>query len=684
MEVSAVSSESCLEFVSPVAAASEKSWRPLHSRRVKGNPAKRPYSINSKQHRPLPGLFRCVHAISTLCQLQRGRLVCIHGRPIASKCNMCFRVLAVIIAACIFVEAQRPSSTGGSLEHHSDIEITWHIFKPVELPAPEVSQLHVLTGFRIQKFAENVGNARILAIGPNGNVYVTRREEGDILMFRVGTDGLAANEPVRVASRSGLHGIAFSKGNVYLAAVHEIFKADVHPDGTFGPLEMIIHDLPDAGQHNTRTVQIGPDDMMYISVGSTCNECNEPNPENATILRASLDGKSRSIFASGLRDTVGWGWQPQTGELWGMDNGMDGLGDNVQLEELNHIVKGKRYGWPFLFGNNQPNPHIDPPGGIQKSEVAKTSVPMALGYTAHAAPMQMSFYNASQFPAEYQGDAFVSMRGSWNRKPPSGYEVIRIHFKNGQPVSIEPFVTGFVTPRGEYGRLVGNAVARDGSLLFTDDRNGVIYRVSYAGSGGRSQTQTISGESMLHQARTGAKSDLALKLSETATKASLTVSSTAFGQGGAIPALYSSYDQDASPPLRWTDGPGGTQSYAILGEDPDATTTPLPVVHWVVWNVPGSVTSLREGLESLDRLEDPMGLRQGPNTAAGSVGYKGPRPPEGDPPHHYHFEVFALDQMLDLRAGASREDLVKAMDGHVLAKGELIGLFKRPEHPAKP
>jgi Raf kinase inhibitor-like YbhB/YbcL family protein len=597
---------------------------------------------------------------------------------------MRFRVLAALITACVAAEGQRPSSAAGSPEHHSDIEITWHILKPVELPMPALSQVHVPTGFRVQKFAENVENARILAIGFNGNVYVTRREQGDILMFRVGADGLAAGEPVRVASRSGLHGIAFSKGKVYLAAVHEIFKADVRPDGTFGPLEMIIHDLPDAGQHNTRTVQIGPDDMMYISVGSTCNECAEPNPENATILRSSLDGKSRSIFASGLRDTVGWGWQPQTGELWGMDNGMDALGDNLQPEELNHIEKGKRYGWPYLFGSNQLNPHLDPPGGLQKSELAKTNVPMAVGYTAHAAPMQMSFYNASQFPAEYQGDAFVSMRGSWNRKPPSGYEVVRIHFKNGQPVSIEPFVTGFVTLQGEYGRLVGNAVAQDGSLLFTDDRNGVIYRVSYVGSAGRSQTQTISGESMLHQARAGAKSDLAVNLSETAAKASLAVSSTAFGQGAAIPDVYSSYDQNASPPLRWTHGPQGTQSYALLTEDPDASTTPLPVVHWVAWNIPGEKIELREGLETLDRLDDPMGLRQGPNTAAGNIGYKGPRPPEGDPPHHYHFEVFALDQMLDLRAGANREDLIKAMRGHVLAKGELIGVFKRPERPAKP
>jgi hypothetical protein len=278
---------------------------------------------------------------------------------------------------------------------------------------------------------------------------------------------------------------------------------------------------------------------------------------------------------------------------------------------LNHIEKGKRYGWLYLFGDNQPNPHLDPPGGIQQSELAKSKVPMVPGYTARAEPMQMSFDNALQFPPEYQGDAFVSMRGSWNRKPPSAYEVVRIHFKNGQSVSIEPFVTGFVTPKGEYGRLVGNAVTQDGSLLFADDHNGVIYRVSYVGNGSHSKTQVISGESMLHQARTGAKSDLAVNLPETATNAFVSVSSTAFGQGRAIPAIYSSYDHNASPPLCWTEGPQGTQSYTVLVEDPDASTRPLPVVHWVGLNIPVAATALREGLESLERLEG-LGRSYGP------------------------------------------------------------------------
>ena len=147
--------------------------------------------------------------------------------------------------------------------------------------------------------------------------------------------------------------------------------------------------------------------------------------------------------------------------------------------------------------------------------------------------------------------------------------------------------------------------------------------------------------------------------------------------------MHSSYDQNASPELHWTGGPAGAKSYAILLEDPDAKTTPLPVVHWVVWNIPADTTGLREGLEALDRLDLPKGLTQGANYS-GAAGYKGPKPPEGDPAHHYHFQVFAVDRMLDLPLGSGREQLLGALKGHVQAKGELVGTFARPDKPAKP
>ncbi|RZK17995.1 MAG: YbhB/YbcL family Raf kinase inhibitor-like protein, partial [Flavobacterium sp.] len=566
-------------------------------------------------------------------------------------------------------------------EHHSDVEIVGHIFKPVELPAPNISQLKVPAGFKISKFAENLGNARIISISPAGNVYVTRRETGDVLMIKDNGGDKAASKPVKVISRSGLHGITFYNGKVYLATVHEIYEAKVLADGTFGPLKMLIHDLPDAGQHNTRTVQIGPDNMMYIGIGSTCNECTEPNQENATILRGTLDGKSRAVFASGLRDPIGWGWHPQTGELWGMDHGIDWLGDDNQPEELNKIENGKRYGWPYIYADNKINPRVDPPGGLQKSDWIKSSVPMVMGYDAHSAPMQMSFYNSTQFPKEYQGDAFVSLRGSWNRKTPKGYEVVRVRFKNGQAISIQPFVTGFVTATGEHGRLCGNAIAKDGSLLFSDDRNGVIYKVKYTGKDARSQTTKVPATAMIKQTSVGDNVPIAIK--RITAKNKLTLHSSAFENSGVIPDIYSEYEQGASFPLSWKGAPANTKSFVLIMEDPDVKKKPKPVIHWTAWNIPATVTSLRQGLQKQDRLEDPKGLMQGLNSN-GIIGYRGPRPPAGDPFHHYHTQVFALDTMLNLNAGADREKILQAMKGHVLASGDLVGLFRRPDKPSRP
>ena len=454
----------------------------------------------------------------------------------------------------------------GSPERKADVAITGHIVKPAELPPPELSALKLPDGFRVQRFAADLGNARILAVSPAGHVYVTRREQADVLLLKVGADGLAAGKPVRVAARAGLHGICFHDKRVYLVAVREVFRADVLADGTFGPLEMLVHDLPDAGQHHNRTVGVGPDGMLYVSAGSTCNECNEPNPENGTLLRLTPDGKMRAIFASGLRNTVGFGWHPKTGELWGMDHGMDWLGDDEQPEELNKIEKDRHYGWPHLYGANKANPHTDPPAGVERSEWAKVSTPMALGYVAHSAPMQLAFYTGAQFPAEYQGDAFVSMRGSWNRKPPSGYEVVRVRFRDGKPAGFEPFVTGFLTDKGQHARPCGCAVAADGSLLFTDDRNGVVYRVSYAGEK-RPGVRLGAFEGLPPRP---VVSPLAIAAAETKAAGKLTVTSPAFKAGEAIPVKYSGYDQNASIPVEWTPGPAGTKSYVVLLEDPHA------------------------------------------------------------------------------------------------------------------
>ncbi|QEI08830.1 YbhB/YbcL family Raf kinase inhibitor-like protein [Pigmentiphaga aceris] len=569
--------------------------------------------------------------------------------------------------------------------------VTANTFKPAKVPlsAERMAALQAPAGFSVSTFATGLKNARMLAVAPNGTVYLSRRDQGDILMLRdTDGDGRADGMPVQVANRPGAHGLAIKDNKLYVATVKEIYVADMQADGSLGPMTMLIGDLPDSGQHPNRTISFGPDGMLYISVGSTCNACNESNPENATMLRASPDGKQRSIFASGLRNTIGFGWHPATGELWGLDHGIDYLGDDVQPEELNKIELGKQYGWPHVWGVDGINPQSTPVGDITKAQWLANSTPMIMGYTAHAAPMQMVFYpQGGSFPANYRGDAFATMRGSWNRMPASGYEIVRIRFNNGQPVGIEPFVTGFLTDGGttHIARPVGLAVTPDGSLLMADDANGTIFRISY--DGGRaavnaaSPAPTPSGPT-LAQVNQGNQVPLANTRPETAARsaAPLTVQSYSFEQGAGIPVRHSEYADGVSPALRWSAVPGAV-SYAIVMEDPDSRPI-TPFVHWVAWNIPGNVTMLPEGLQEQGRLTEPDGVMQG-KTTRGSLGYYGPRPPVGDAPHAYHFQVLALDTMLALPAGANRDEVLAAARGHVIGKGELVGRYQQTVAPLK-
>lgn len=581
----------------------------------------------------------------------------------------------------------------------TDVAVRAHVFKPdkVEATPARIAQLKAPAGFRVTAFAQGLKNARILAVAEDGRVYVSRRDTGDVLMLedRDG-DGVADGTPRQVLSRPGAHGLAIRDRTLYLVTVKELFSAPLQPDGGVGELTMLMGDLPDAGQHANRTIAFGPDGMLYLSVGSTCNACNESNPENATLLRVSPDGKSRTIFARGLRNTIGFDWHPATGELWGMDHGIDYLGDEQQPEELNRIELGKQYGWPHIWGSGGENPQSTPEGGITKAQWKARSVPMVLGYTAHAAPMQMVFTKAGNgFPAAYAGDAFVTMRGSWNRKEAAGYEIVRIRFENGVPQRFEPFVTGFLTDKGRthIARPVGLAWARDGALLMADDANGVIYRVAYTGkvdgradgkdAGARNDGRQAPKDVMEKQAAQGVGVPLAKDRPETALRgpgATLQITAPTIPAGQPIPMKHSEYADGVSPALAWTPVPGA-KSYAIVMEDPDAKPI-TPFVHWVAWNIPATITRLPEGLHEQARLTEPDGMMQG-RTSRGSVGYYGPRPPVGDPPHHYHVQVLALDAVLDLPFGASRDELLAAARGHVIAKGELIGTFQQTAKPPK-
>ncbi len=369
------------------------------------------------------------------------------------------------------------------------VEIVGHVIKPVPLDWSEerMGNLALPEGFAIDVFARDLDNPRMIDVAEDGTVYITQRTPGNLLMLRDTDDDGTADDQQIVAKKESLHGIEIAGNDIYLMTVNEVFHATRNDDGTLGELEMIADDFPEGGQHPNRMLVMGPDDKLYISVGSTCNACGETNEENATIVSMNTDGSERTIFASGLRNTIGYGFEPDGGELYGFDHGIDWLGDNEQHEEFNHLTEGERYGWPYVYAMSRFNPQDVPPDS-SFSEYAEGSVePIGL-HTPHAAPMQMTFYTGDAFPEEYRGDAFIAMRGSWNRNPPSGYEVLRVDFEDGESVAMVPFLTGFLmqddespTGWGNMGRLAGLAQGPDGALFLSDDTGGVVYRIHYEG-----------------------------------------------------------------------------------------------------------------------------------------------------------------------------------------------------------
>jgi glucose/arabinose dehydrogenase len=393
--------------------------------------------------------------------------------------------------------------------------------RPELVPATDerIAGLRVPVGFEVSVVMRNLVNPRMLAVGPDGSLYVTSPALSEVWRLRdLNGDGDTsdADEQSIVASKddspdlAGVHGIAIAGIDVYLASVKAVFTATL-ADGQFVSLRKIAGDLPDGGQHPNRTLAVGPDGKLYVSIGSDCNACAETNTEHASMLRLELDGTSAQnpaqvahpvlardptvmvssrVFASGLRNTLGFDWHPSTGQLWGSDHGSDGLGDDIPPEELNQLVGGKSYGWPYCWADRQVDPVIDDPSkNVTKESYCQLTEPFAIGYPAHSAPIAFIFYRGYQFPAEYRGDAFAVFRGSWNRAIPTGFKVVRIHFEDGQPAAsvgqedpVEDFLSGFLIDNDrQFGRLAGLATDRDGSLLVSEDSNGVIYRVSHTG-----------------------------------------------------------------------------------------------------------------------------------------------------------------------------------------------------------
>ena len=350
-----------------------------------------------------------------------------------------------------------------------------------------VKRLKVPDGWQVSVAAYGLGKPRMLCNGLHGELYITRRDGGDVLMLQ-DKDGDGTLEDVKtiVADFKGVHGITIKDGWMYLCNDNELRRYRLQDDGTVGDdFETLINDLPNAGQHPNRTIAFGPDNMLYMSIGSTCNDCKEADKEMASIVQIDPATWKRSLYASGLRNTIGFDWNPQTHELWGMDNGGDGKGSKWPPEEMNHIMKDASYGFPFAYGKQVVDQSREDPAGDTKEEYVKGTQPSAMDFTAHMAPIAFTFFNASaNIPSDYAGNGLVCWHGSWARRHPKGYKVQRIVFENGQPVRAENFLSGFLHPgflffkrKTQFGRPAGVTVAPSGTVYVSDDANGVIYAV---------------------------------------------------------------------------------------------------------------------------------------------------------------------------------------------------------------
>jgi glucose/arabinose dehydrogenase len=343
---------------------------------------------------------------------------------------------------------------------------------------PDVGSLVAPPGFTVTTYA-SVPGARFMTLSPDGVVYVSQSHIGKIVKLIDNGHGTADSVVVVAEGLNLPHGMAFHHGFFYVANTDGVVRLTLGPDGKATGDPVYVNHYSHGSGHSTRTIVFGPDSAMYVSIGSSCNLCVEQDSDRAVVMRYDEDGSHGRVFARGLRNAVGLAVSP-SGAIWATVNERDNIEpdhENLPPDELEILQDGGNYGWPYCYGHT-PNPEF----ASESARCASVTVP-ALGFQAHSAPLGIAFLaGASQFPRDYQGDVLVAFHGSWNRAIPTGDKVVRVHVVNGRPVSYDDFITGWQRYDGSrWGRPVGIVVARDGSVLISDDASGTIYRVTRHG-----------------------------------------------------------------------------------------------------------------------------------------------------------------------------------------------------------
>ncbi|MBF6615025.1 MAG: sorbosone dehydrogenase family protein, partial [Chloroflexi bacterium] len=333
--------------------------------------------------------------------------------------------------------------------------------------APASAVAGLPSGFKMDVYATGLPTPRFLSFSPEGDLYTADIASGNIAVLPDRNhDGKPDSITTFATGFSSPNNVAFYGGSVYVGEVGRIYKlTDTNGDLVADTRSVVIDNLPADGRHKTKTVEFGPDGKLYINVGSFSDDARE-GAARATIWQYNADGSNGRVYASGLRNTVGFGWDPVTGQMWGVDNGADDLGRNLPPDELNLIIDGGNYGFPYCYGDKVPNPKV--PGG----NCANTIAPVVT-FTPHGAPLGMTFYTGASFPASYWGGVFV---GQHSIQYAENRAIVFIPFKNGVP-SGQP-----QTFASNGGTWLGVAVdPYDGSLFATQDQTGTIYRISYTG-----------------------------------------------------------------------------------------------------------------------------------------------------------------------------------------------------------
>ncbi|MDP3964254.1 MAG: PQQ-dependent sugar dehydrogenase [bacterium] len=337
-------------------------------------------------------------------------------------------------------------------------------------------QLNLPEGFAISVYAAGLDAPRFFDFDSDNTLIVADKGSGKLIELPdQDADGVA--DEVRTIDNGlrNVHSVDWHDGVLYVAEESQIVMYSKNGGTAYDPKLPLIRDLPSDGGHSTRTVVVGPDNALYVSVGSSCNICEESDRRRAAVVRYNLDGGGEEIFAEGLRNSVGIVFHGD--ELWSVDNGRDRIGDNLPPEEVNILTKGKHYGWPYCYGRGEANPEFPERAEFCQTETAFPRYEMQ----AHSAPLGLGFLPETHaFPAAMNNDLFIAFHGSWNRTVPTGYKVVRIDTSQDSPGATN-FISGWLENNGDaWGRPVGIGFDNNGVMYVSDDKAGAIYRVTYS------------------------------------------------------------------------------------------------------------------------------------------------------------------------------------------------------------